>query len=157
MLSLLCSTSQDSSLILEHIKPIVVLREQFVRWTSDYRLFENLLVPKNIKHYIQETRKAANDNRAPEEPSYHINMIQSLQSVRKYQPSVVEFPTKEGMATVKSDYLVKDASLAAVVERTKKKEIKWEAYTTNNLMEERFVINPGFPYQHVTIGAQLLP
>ncbi|PWA57401.1 Protein kinase, ATP binding site-containing protein [Artemisia annua] len=40
--------------------------------------------------------------------------------------SLVEFPTRAGIATVKSDYPGKDASLAAAVEESNIREIAWE-------------------------------
>ncbi|GKA11045.1 hypothetical protein Tco_0690478 [Tanacetum coccineum] len=44
---------------------------------------------------------------------------------------VIEFPTKEGMATVRSDYLTKDATL----EGNRTREILWKAIPTDNPMK----------------------
>ncbi|GKE52782.1 hypothetical protein Tco_1487938 [Tanacetum coccineum] len=54
--------------------------------------------------------------------------------------SVVEFPTREGIFTVKSNCPGRDIRLAVAVEVTRTREIQWEAIPT----EERVVNNLDF-------------
>ncbi|GKD56613.1 hypothetical protein Tco_1290000 [Tanacetum coccineum] len=69
--------------------------------------------------------------------------------------SVIELPTREGISTVKRDYFRRVASLAVAVEGTRTREMQCDVILTNNLGEERFIINPNFLEQLVTIEAHL--
>ncbi|GJV30571.1 hypothetical protein Tco_1387019 [Tanacetum coccineum] len=63
--------------------------------------------------------------------------------------SVVEFPTEAGIATVRSDYLGRDASLTSTVKECNIREIAWKPITA--------VINAEYPNQPITIDADLPP
>nr|GEW19537.1 reverse transcriptase domain-containing protein [Tanacetum cinerariifolium] len=70
---------------------------------------------------------------------------------------MVEFPTEEGFMTVRSNYQGRNASLAAAVEEGNMQEIEWEPIPGDTLKEQKVSINPEYPDQPITIGADLSP
>ncbi|GJZ32686.1 hypothetical protein Tco_0578122 [Tanacetum coccineum] len=70
---------------------------------------------------------------------------------------VVEFPTEAGVATVRSDYPGRDASLAAAIEEGNIREIAWKPIPGDTLKEHKVIINPEYPDQPIKIGSDLSP
>nr|GEW18647.1 cysteine-rich receptor-like protein kinase 2 [Tanacetum cinerariifolium] len=62
-----------------------------------------------------------------------------------------------GFTTVRSDYPGRDASLKTAIEEGNKREITREPITWDTLKEHNVIINPDYPDQPVTIGADLPP
>nr|GEV44580.1 hypothetical protein [Tanacetum cinerariifolium] len=70
---------------------------------------------------------------------------------------MVEFPIEEGFTMVRSNYQGRNASLAAVVDEGNIREIEWEPIPGDTLKEQKVSINPEYPDQPITIGADLSP
>ncbi|PWA63182.1 hypothetical protein CTI12_AA354850 [Artemisia annua] len=82
--------------------------------------------------------------------------IQQLWAEMSTIRSHVQFPTKSGIATIKSNYPGKDMELAAAVNNMTIKEIR-EALPRHNENKEKVVINKNHRDQPIVIEKYLLP
>ncbi|GJS70200.1 reverse transcriptase domain-containing protein [Tanacetum coccineum] len=88
---------------------------------------------------------------------HKITVIQKLSIAVSTIRLVVEFPMEAGVATVRSDYRGRDASLATTVEEGNIREIAWEPIPGDALKEQKVIINPEYLDQPITISVDLSP